>query len=147
MTITTFPSPDVASHPQTTWDGQQIVEALLAELPEATSDLQRQALGALQGNKYSQCKVYPCLALDDAYIKAIGYMSSIPSIVEKKMPTLPTLVAEGCRAIADAWQQRSLATDTMYADGGANIANTLRLEKLAKLEKINTQVFAKVLEG
>ncbi len=141
MTATT----QTSSHPQTNWSGKEIIDMLICELPEANSDLQKVALSALQSGQYTNCKIYPCLALDDAFVKAIGYMSSIPSIVDKKVPTLPTLVAEGCRAIADAHQQHSLATDNQYTDGGVNKAEEIRREVLSKLESINENIFKKVL--
>ena len=120
---------------------------MLAELPEARSDLQQHALEALQARQYSKCKIYPCLALDDSFVKAIGYMSSIPSIVEKKVPTLPTLVAEGCRAIADASYEFALNSETGFVDSVEEKLIAHKSEKLAKLEALNQKIFAKVLEG
>ena len=132
-------------HPQTTWNGQQILEALLAELPESATDLQQQALDALKAKRYSQCKVFPCLALEDPFVKAIGYMSSIPSVVEKKIPTLPTLVAESCRAIADARGNLLFANASHEAKEAFSQAESARKETLSKLEGISRQIFEKVL--
>ncbi len=145
MTTATVQPPNTETHPQTTWDGQQILDALLTELPESTTALQQQALDALKQKQYSQCKVFPCLALDDPFIKAIGYMSSIPSIVEKKVPTLPTLVAESCRAIAEARGNLSFATANQEANKAFSQAEQVRKETLSKLERLNQQIFEKVL--
>lgn len=132
-------------HPLTTWDGKQILETLMAELPTPVSEYQQLALAALQSGKYNLCKVYPCLALDDDFVKAIGYMSSIPGTAAKGMPQLATLIGESCRAIAEAFQQRSLETDTHYMDEGVNKAEAVRSQKLQALETINQQIFAKAL--
>ena len=145
MKLTTVQSPNTEAHPQTTWDGQQILYALLTELPEPATALQQQALAALKEQRYGQCKVFPCLALDDPFIKAIGYMSSIPSVVEKKVPTLPTLVAESCRAIADAHGNLAFGTASQEAKEAFNQAEKVRKETLSKLEGLSQQVFEKVL--
>ena len=67
---------------------------------DATEGAVSRSLPAVQG-------VSPVYRLDNAYVKAIGYMSSIPAVADKGMPTLATLVAESCRAIADAHAQAS----------------------------------------
>lgn len=146
MTIETVTSASADTHPQTTWEGQGILDALLAELPEATSALQQQALDALKRRQYNKCKAYSCVALDDPFIKAIGYMSSVPSVIDKKIPTLPTLMAESCRAIADATYRHALDSGTGYVRSKEGTLQALRREKLTKLESLNQQIFTKVLK-
>ena len=97
------------SHPMTTWDGKELCARLIAKLPEATTEAQQRAKQALEEGDYSLCKVLAACYLDDAYVKACGYMSSIPGLVAKGVPTLPTLVSEAARAIADSWQQWCLS--------------------------------------
>ena len=128
------------THPMTTWDGKEICTQLIAKLPETTTDAQKQAKEALETGNYNLCKVLAACYLDDAYIKACGYMSSIPSIVAKGIPTLPTLVAEASRSVADSWQQWYLSNGKSQDE-----ADTAKTTELAKLNTFNQDVFAKVL--
>lgn len=128
------------AHPQTNWDAAEILAKLSAAMPDATTDKQRQALEALQASQYSSCKIYPCLALDDSFIKAIGYMSSIPTVVDKGIPTLPTLIGESCRAIADAWYAYALSVEKNEQQ-----AVSRREAMYRHLEDISQQIFAKGL--
>lgn len=126
-------------HPQTSWAAEQILEELTQLLPTATTELQQQALAALKSGKYSQCKIYPCLNLDDPFIKGIGYMSSIPTVIAKGVPTLPTLMGESCRAIVDACYLA--AQEKKGAEEAVKVRDTTK----AALEQINTQIFEKGL--
>lgn len=129
------------SHPQTTWSASAILDALTAALPQAATEQQQQALAALRAGQYNTCKIYPCLSLDDPFIKALGYMSSIPSIVEKSVPTLPTLIGESCRAIADAWYAPALAEGN-----DDKRAESPRRDIVQQLEELNRKIFAKSLD-
>ena len=128
------------AHPQTTWGADDVLAKLIAVLPKATTDEQHSALEALQAGRYSQCKIYPCLALDDPFVKAIGYMSSIPTVISKGVPTLPTLIGESCRAIADACYGQALL-DNQSED----TALTIKQDATATLHQINQDIFAKGL--
>lgn len=129
-----------ASHPMTTWEGKEICAQLIAKLPETTTEAQQQAKQALEAGNYNLCKVLAACYLDDAYIKACGYMSSIPGIVAKGMPTLPTLVSEASRAIADSWYQWVLSTGKSTDEAEAKKA-----AELTALSMFNQSVFAKAL--
>jgi len=129
-----------ASHPQTDWTEAKIIKVLTAELPKATTDLQRQALTALDTGEYNNCKIYPCLALNDPFVKAIGYLSSVPTVVTKGVPTLPTLIGESCRAIADARYNQAVLEGQKLEQAEAQ-----RQIVVKALEAVNQQIFAKVL--
>lgn len=127
-------------HPLTNWDAEQILEKLTAELPKPNTDLQQQALDALRAGEYSRCKIYPCLALNDPFVKAIGYLSSVPTVVTKGVPTLPTLLGESCRAIADACYNQAVL------DGKAlEQAEVHQQSVVEALQAVNRQIFSKAL--
>ena len=129
-----------ASHPMTTWDGKEICTQLIAKLPETTTDVQKQAKEALENGNYNLCKVLAACYLEDAYVKACGYMSSIPGVVAKGIPTLPTLVAEASRSVADSWQQWCLSNGKTETEAEAR-----KSAELTELNKFNQSVFAKAL--
>jgi hypothetical protein len=124
----------------TTWDGKEICDQLVAKLPETTTDAQKQAKQALENGNYNLCKVLAACYLDDAYVKACGYMSSIPGIAAKGMHTLPTLVGEASRSIADSWHQWSLSNGHTPTEAEAKKA-----VELIELSNLNRRVFAKAL--
>ena len=137
MTAATTP---VTGHPMTTWDGKELCAQLIAKLPEATTEAQQRAKQALEEGDYSLCKVLAACYLDDAYVKACGYMSSIPGLVAKGVPTLPTLVSEAARAISDSWYQWTIS------DGQSlEAAEAKKASELATLSAFNQDVFAKAL--
>ncbi|MEL6936937.1 MAG: hypothetical protein AAFO59_09735 [Cyanobacteria bacterium J06607_17] len=128
------------THPQTTWAATEILDKLTATLPVATTDWQRDALAALNDGQYSRCKIYPCLALEDPFVKAIGYMSSIPTVIAKGVPTLPTLIGESCRAIAEACYLHALNTGTNEDE-----AHAAKQKAAGTLENLNQEIFVKGL--
>lgn len=129
------------AHPQTDLTAERILELLTGALPAAKTELQQNALAALRGSKYSQCKIFPTLALSDPFIKAIGYMSSIPTVVSKGVPTLPTLVGESARAIVEACYLAA-----KEAESEEEAASTRDQVEVA-LERINSEIFAKGLNS
>lgn len=82
--------------------GNELLDAYLALLPEPNTVARKTALEALKLRDYAKCKVLANFTLSDPFIKAIAYLSSIPNVVDKGVPTLPTLTAEACRAIVDS---------------------------------------------
>ncbi|MEA5466970.1 hypothetical protein [Leptothoe sp. PORK10 BA2] len=126
----------------TDWTGQAIVDALVKQLPITYGELQNDARTALSKKDYQRCKIYPCLALDDAYIKAIGYMSSIPAVADQGMPTLATLVAESCRAIAEAHAQ---AERGIIDEPEPSEREKARFKAINELELITQEIFSKAV--
>ncbi|MFG6100487.1 hypothetical protein SPB21_34940 [Leptothoe sp. ISB3NOV94-8A] len=68
-------------------------------------------------------------------------MSSIPGIVAKGIPTLPTLFGEASRAISDSWHQWPRSAGQFLDE-----ANAKRASGLADLSTFNQAVFAKALK-
>lgn len=131
------------THPMTTWTGIKILDALIAELPDAISDWQKKALNAIHARDYNLCKVYPALALEDPFVKAIGYMSSIPAVTDKGMPTLATLVTESCRAIVDAHAQM---TASQFDEPDDAMLYEARQKAITELQTLTEEIFAKAVK-
>ena len=82
-----------------------LIDVLLTELGEPIGDAQTKARKAFEEERFNDVR---CLGVgnpSDSYIKALGYMCSIP----KMPPTLPVLVSEAMRSAADSSHQRSLS--------------------------------------
>ncbi|MEM8610707.1 MAG: hypothetical protein AAGF93_01720 [Cyanobacteria bacterium P01_H01_bin.105] len=82
-----------------------LIDVLLTELGEPQSDSQIKARQAFEEDRFNDVR---CLGVgnpSDPYIKALGYMCSIP----KMPPTLPVLVSEAMRSAAESSHQRQLA--------------------------------------
>lgn len=97
--------------------------AYLDKLGTPDNDAQQQALDAFKSGEANMVRVAAAVNLTDPFIAALGYMVSIP----KKPPTLPILLREASRSIAD-WHQ---AQHGEYAKESA----------LRELEAINAQAF------
>ncbi len=139
--MTQTPVKFTATHPQTSWSGSKILESLIAIMPEALTQTQAQALADLQAGDFLKCKIYPCIALNDSLVKAIAYMSSIPGVADKNMPQLATLVAESCRAIADACREAVFTT----SGGDEKSATAAHRQAVESLESVCLQIFDKGL--
>lgn len=137
-TITTAPA---KSNPLTSWDGDRILQRYMDALPEPQSEAHNQARAAIETGNYEICKVLASIHLSDSYIKAIGYLSSVPKVCAAGLPTLPTLLSEAARACADAWVD--LATSSEKNTG--SVTQT-RNTKLGELGVINQDIFEKALE-
>lgn len=128
-------------HPLTDWSGDTIVEAFIARLfPESTMKAQNGALEALKAGDHDLCKIYASVYLEDSYIKAVGYLSSVPKVTAAKLPTLATLLSEAGRAIADAWLENSLTVDPDSKE-----AAELKSAKLQAAGELNRKIFNKKL--
>ena len=130
-------------HPLTEWSGAEIVERYMERMHEPTTETQVQAKAALESRRFEKCKVLAACHLGDNYIKAIGYLSSVEKVCNAGLPTLPTLVSEAARAIAES------LCDSAIANGDLEESNRDSSHKiwLAGLNEMNRNIFRKALEG
>ena len=119
----------------TTWKGFGIVAEYSKLIPPAQTKAQADALAALGEKDGNRCKVLAACHLSDPYIKAIGYLSSVEKVADAGLPTLPTLMSEAARAIAEATAEQ--APSKRHESAAIAAYET----KLAQLEKLNRKIF------
>lgn len=139
MTATTDPK----EHPFTSWTGDDIVTAYLDKLPAAESEAQHQAARAMNDGRYSEVKILAACHLTDNYVKALGYLSSVPKVTEAGLPTLPTLLSEAARAIAEALRDRNIEEEKLEPE----LRENARSIWLYDLNELNQNIFRRSLEG
>lgn len=130
-------------HPLTEWGGAELVERYIERLPEPRTEAQKQAKAAIEAGRFDECKVLAVCHLEDNYIKAIGYLSSVEKVTDMGAPTLPTLVAEACRAIAETICDNSIEDEMMKPE---NRESDRRI-CLFDLNEMNQNIFRKALKG
>ncbi len=130
-------------HPLTEWSGTEIVERYLEWLPAPRTEAQEQAKAAIEAKQFDTCKVLAVCHLEDNYIKAIGYLSSVEKVCAAGLPTLPTLASEAARAIADA------LCDSAVEKGDIKDLDRDSARKiwLMELNEINRNIFKKALKA
>lgn len=128
-------------HPLTDWNGQEIVERYIKWLPEPRTEAQSRAKAAIEAKQFDTCKVLAACHLEDSYIKAIGYLSSIEKICAAGLPTLPTLMSEAARAISDALCEDAIEKEKLK-DSERGSAQKIWL---MELNDINRNIFSKAL--
>lgn len=129
-------------HPLTEWGGTEIVERYLKYLPEPRTEAQEQAKAAIESKQFDTCKVLAACHLEDNYIKAVGYLSSVEKVCAAGLPTLPTLASEAARAIAEALCDAAIENGSM---GDSERTSSCKIW-LADLNEMNRNIFRKALE-
>jgi hypothetical protein len=76
---------------------QAVIDAILAELGEPTTETHTAALEAFHRGDDSTIRVLAASNLADSYCRSLGYLISAP----KLLPTTPVILAEAARAAAD----------------------------------------------
>ncbi len=99
MTTTTAPAITAESV-------QVVINAILAELGEPTTDSQAAALEAFHRADDSTIRVLAASNLADSYCRSLGYLISAP----KLLPTTPVILAEAARAAADHRRDQTMGT-------------------------------------
>lgn len=141
-TATTTTQAQAKEHPLTDKSGADIVRLYLDALPRPQTEEQEKALALFEAGNYDLCKVFASVYLDDSYIKALGYLSSVPKVTAAGLPTLPTLLSEAARSVADAWAAFNIANNR-----GTASAEAIRRVQLEELGDLNAAIFKKALEG
>ena len=88
----------------TTESVQLVIEAILAELGEPTTEARTAALEAFHRGDDSAIRVLAASNLADSYCRSLGYLISAP----KLLPTTPVILAEAARAAADHRRDETL---------------------------------------
>ncbi|MGB3768977.1 MAG: hypothetical protein WA947_20660 [Phormidesmis sp.] len=130
-------------HPLTEWNGAEIVERYLEWLPEPRTEAQSKAKAAIENNRLEECKVLAACHLEDNYVKAIGYLSSVEKVCAAGLPTLPTLMSEAARAIAEALCDAAIANEDIEDSS----RDSSRKIWLADLNEMNRNIFRKALKA
>jgi hypothetical protein len=76
---------------------QFVIEAIIAELGEPTTEARTAALAAFHRGDDSAIRVLAASNLADSYCRSLGYLISAP----KLLPTTAVILAEAARAAAD----------------------------------------------
>lgn len=129
-------------HPLTEWGGAEIVERYLEWLPEPRTEAQGQVKAAIEAKQFDLCKVLAACHLENNYIKAIGYLSSIEKVCAAGLPTLPTLASEAARAIADALCDFAIEKEDLKDSD----RDSARKVWLMELNEMNRNIFRKALK-
>ncbi len=124
-----------SKHPLTAFEALEIINVYVNNFPVPQTPEQRLALEALDSHKYDRCKVLSACYLDQSFIRAIGYLSSVPGTHAKGMPQLCTLLSEAARAGIDAHEE---------AAAGGDITK-IRAEKTAFFNEMNQTIFDRAL--
>lgn len=141
MTSPLTTAPDIrltssnSEHPLTAYESLEIINIYVRNFPAPQTPEQHLALAALDSHNYDRCKVLSACYLDQSFIRAIGYLSSVPGTHAKGMPQLCTLLSEAARASIDAHEEA--------ADGGD--ITKLRAEKTKFFNEINQTIFDRAL--